>query len=120
METLVTVQQRAGYVLVRIEGAPTLQEAMATIERVAAASAGWKDPALLFDLRGVSTLTHFTEQYSIGRAVAQHFAHIRRIASIVPSGRRTRASEKTARQAGANLMVFEDEDEALAWVTAGR
>lgn len=44
-------------------------------------------------------------------------AHLRKLASLVPSDRITRASEKTAHRAGVSLMVFTSEAEAIRWLT---
>jgi hypothetical protein len=48
--------------------------------------------------------------------VGRQLRHLRRVASVVDADRITRASEKTARQAGMDLTVFTDEGEALAWL----
>jgi uncharacterized membrane protein len=43
---------------------------------------------------------------------------MRRIASVVPRERVTRVSEKAARRNGVNVRVFDDEQQAIAWLAA--
>jgi hypothetical protein len=113
-----TVEQRTRYVVVRVDGEPTLDEFLAFVQRLAAESHQWPVDRALVDMRGVRTLKAFTEHYAVGEAVGRELRHLRRIASVVPADRITRASEKTAQQAGVNLRVFIDEQEALAWLSA--
>jgi hypothetical protein len=109
------VEHRSLYTVVRTSGEPSLGEFIAFVQEVGAASAAWRD-RVLFDLRGIRTLTSFTEHYSIGQEVVRQLRHLKRVASVVAADRITRASEKTARQAGMDLMVFTDEGEAIAWL----
>lgn len=111
-----STEQRAGYAVVRVEGEPTIDEMLLLIAAVGTESAAWGVRRALFDLRGVRTLKAFTEHYAIGEAVARSLAHLRRIASVVPADRITRASEKTARRSGVTLTVFTGEAEAIAWL----
>jgi hypothetical protein len=111
-----TVEQRAGCAVVRAGGEPTLGEFIAFLQAVGADSARWTGDCVLFDLRGIRTLTSFTEHYAVGQEIGRQLRHLRRIASVVPADRITRASEKTARQSGVNLRVFTDEGEAMAWL----
>lgn len=106
------------YMRVRLDGAPSLGQFLSLIQLMGVETAAWPVKRVLFDLRGITTLTSFTEHYSIGQEVARHMHHLARIASLVPPDRITRASEKTARQAGTNLQVFTEEAEAIAWLTA--
>jgi hypothetical protein len=112
------VEQREGYTLVRVAGEPTLGQFLSFIHLVAVESSAWSTRRALFDLRGVRTLTSFTDHYAVGEEAARQLGHLQRIASLVPPERITRASEKTARQAGANLLVFTVEAEAIAWLLA--
>ena len=112
-----TVEHRPLYTVVRVQGEPDLQEFIGLIETVAAASPGWPTRRGLVDLRSVRSLKLFTEHYAVGEAVGRHFGHLRRVASVVPADRLTRASEKTAQQAGVNLRVFISEREAIEWLT---
>lgn len=112
------VEQRPLYAVVRAEGEPTLEEFLAFIQEIARLSRDWPNPRGLVDLRSIRTLRSFTEHYAVGEAVARHMGHLRQVASVVPADRITRASEKTARNAGFNLAVFTSEGEAIAWLTA--
>lgn len=82
-------------------------------------SGSWKHELLLVDLRRVSTQFSQEEQFAIGQEAATSLAHMRRIASVVPTHRVTRISEKAARRNGTNVCVFDDEKEALDWLKTG-
>lgn len=112
------VEHREGYSVVRVDGEPTLGQFLSFLHLIGVETAGWPVKRVLFDLRGVRTLTTFTEHYAVGEEVARQLKHLHRIASVVPPDRITRASEKTARQSGINITVFTEEGEALAWLTA--
>ncbi len=111
-----TIEQRQKYGVVRVEGEPTLGEFLAFIQEIGTASGGWLHKRMLVDLRGIRSLTTFTEHYAIGEESARQFARLQRVASVVPADRITRASEKTAQRSGLNLVVFTDEGAAIAWL----
>jgi hypothetical protein len=113
-----SIEQRASFMVVRADGEPDLAEFLAFVEDVPLASRQWPLQRLLVDLRGIRTLTSFTEHYAVGEAVGRSMGHMRRIASLVPADRITRASEKTAQRAGVNMAVFTSEAEAVAWLGA--
>jgi len=102
------------YATVRLNGSPELGHALSALELIAVESA--EDRNLLIDLRGVDTLQSFTDQFALGQAAAANLKHLQRVASIVPIGRKTRNSERPAREEGLDLRVFESEDEALKWL----
>jgi hypothetical protein len=112
------VEHRDGYALARIRGEPTLGEFLSLIQRIGVDSVAWPSKRALFDLRGIRTLTSFTEHYAVGEEVARQLGHLHRIASLVDHDMITRASEKTARRSGVNLTVFIDEAEAIGWLLA--
>jgi hypothetical protein len=109
-------EQRQKYAVVRVEGEPTLGEFLGLVQEIGTASAGWPNRRLLVDLRGIRSLTTFTEHYAVGEESARRLAHLQRVASVVPADRITRASEKTAQRSGLNLVVFTDEGAAVAWL----
>ena len=111
------VEHRDAYTVVRIDSDPSLDEIVRSIETLGLLSHQWPHSRVLFDLRSVRTLKTFTEHYTIGEAVARHLKHLSRMASVVPADRITRASERTARLAGAALTVFTSEGEAIDWLT---
>lgn len=113
-----SVEHRERYSVVRVEGEPSLGQFLSFLQILGIETSGWPHRRVLFDLRGVRTLTSFTEHYAIGEEAARQFRHLHRLASVVPADRITRASEKTAQRSGLNLMVFTDEGAALAWLLA--
>ena len=116
MDLSFDVEHRNGYALARIRGEPSLGQFLALIRRIGLESAAWPSKRVLFDLRGIRTLTSFTDHYAVGEEAARQLGHLHRIASLVDSDMITRASEKTARRSGVNLTVFTDEAEATAWL----
>jgi hypothetical protein len=113
-----TVEHEERYSALRVQGEPTLGQFMSFLQLVAVETSGWPTKRVLVDLRGVRTLTSFTEHYAIGEEAARQLRHLHRVASLVPVDRITRASEKTAQRSGLNLVVFTDEAEALRWLGA--
>lgn len=110
------VEHRKEYSVVRVEGEPTLGQFLSFLQVMGVETSGWPTRRVLFDLRGIRTLTTFTEHFAVGEETARQLHHLHRIASVVPADRITRASEKTARRSGINLTVFTDEAQAIAWL----
>ena len=111
------VEHKDGYSAVRVQGEPSLGQFLSFVHLIGVETAGWPVRRVLFDLRGVQTLTAFTEHYAIGDEAARQLSHMHRVASLVEPHRITRASEKTAQRSGMNLKIFTDEAEAVAWLT---
>ena len=109
-------EHREGYSIVRLHGAPSLGQFLSLIQLLGVETSGWPARRVLFDLRGIRTLTSFTDHYAIGEETARQLAHLHRIASVVDADMITRASEKTARRSGINLTVFTDEAQAIDWL----
>ncbi|MES3001786.1 MAG: STAS/SEC14 domain-containing protein [Pseudomonadota bacterium] len=119
MSIAFTVEHRAGYSVVRVDAAaPDLNAFLSFVQTLGSESEAWPTRHLLVDMRSVRSLTSFTEHYAIGEAVARSLAHLRKVASVVPADRVTRASEKTAQRAGVNLTVFTNEREAIEWLSS--
>ena len=112
------VEHRNGYSVVRVQGEPSLGQFLSFMHLISVETAGWQVKRVLFDLRGVHTLTTFTEHYAIGEEAARQLSHLHRVASLVEPHRITHVSEKTAQHSGLNLTVFTDEAQAAAWLTA--
>lgn len=112
------LEHRDGYARVTLSGNPPIEQFLAFVRLMEAETRAWRHDRALFDLRGISTLRHVTEQVAIGQAVARHLRHMDRIASLVPPDRVTGISRKAAQQAGLNLAVFVDEQAAIAWLLA--
>lgn len=112
----VSVTQQRFYTRVAISGEPGIDQLLALVHLLGVDSGTWKHDVLLVDLKRVSTQFSREEQFAIGQAAASSLAHMRKIASVVPRERVTRVSEKAARRDGTNVLVFDDEKEALAWL----
>lgn len=52
----------------------------------------------------------------VGHEIACSFAHLERLALLVPPRRVTRISERAAQRAGMNMRVFDMESLALGWL----
>ena len=118
MDPSVSVEHRDKYSVIRVSGEPTLGEFLSFLQRIGEETRTWTVKRALVDLRGVRSLTTFTEHYAVGEEAARQLGHLHRVASVVPADRITRASEKTARRSGINLTVFTDEAEAVNWLQA--
>lgn len=110
------VEHRHAYSVVRVEGEPSLGQFLSFLHLIGVETTGWKVQRVLFDLRRVKTLSTFTEHDAIGDEAARRLSHLQRVASLVEPHRSTRPSGKAARRAGMNLMVFTDEEAAVAWL----
>jgi hypothetical protein len=110
------IEHRDRYSVVRVDGDPSLGQFLSFLQLMGVETAAFPHKRVLFDLRGVRTLTTFTEHYAVGEEAARQFRHLHRIASLVPPDRITRASEKTAQQSGINLSVFTEEGAAIGWL----
>jgi hypothetical protein len=107
------------YVVVTVEGTPAVDEFLAMLQEVGADSVAWPQSLVLVDLRGVQTPYSFTEQLRIGESVARNFAHLRRIAAVVPPERITRVGVKVANRMGAQTGAFATPEEAVHWLETG-
>ena len=116
MDYDVVITRERAFARVTITGNPTVGELLALIHLLGVESETWGDDRVLVDLRGVATPFSKPEQYRIGEDAAACLSHMEKIASVVPAERVTRVSEKAARRMGANVMVFDDEEAAAAWL----
>src|SRR5215212_2065039 len=94
------VEHREAYSVVRMKGEPSLGQFLSLIQLLGVETSSWPTRRVLFDLRGIRTLTSFTDHYAIGEEVARQLPHLHRLASVVDTDMITRASEKTARRSG--------------------
>lgn len=114
----VAIDREAHHIRVTVTGSPAIGELLSLIHLVGVESEAWDEDRALMDLRGVETAFTELEQFRIGEEAAASLSHMVRIASVVPTGRITRISERAARRNGANVCVFDDEAAALAWLHA--
>lgn len=112
----VAIVRTASYVRVTVTGTPVISELLSLIHLLGVESETWRDDRVLVDLRSVATEYTRHEQFRIGEETAASLSHMEKIASVVPTERITRVSEKTARRMGANLCVFDNEAAAIRWL----
>ena len=110
------VTRLPGYVRVHVMGPASIRDFVDLISTIGQETVYWSDRRVVVDLRQVEGELTPTEQIFLGELVAQDLAHIERMASIVPPARLTRNSERAAQKLGSQLRVFDDENEALAWI----
>jgi hypothetical protein len=113
----VRYQPRHDYVLVEIDGQPSIDEFLVALQEIGAASVGWAQKNVVVDLRPVARDYSFTEQLRIGQSVARNLGHLDHAAAIVQPERITRVGEKAAHHSGATqVSVFASEADAAAWI----
>ena len=113
----VAIARTTRYVRVTVTGEPDVAELLSMIHLLGVESETWQDDRVLVDLRKVVTVFTRHEQFRIGEETAASMSHMEKIASVVPTERITRVSEKTAKRMGANLCVFDDEKAAIRWLS---
>lgn len=112
----IRVSRQSGYVHVHVDGPSCIKDFVELISSVGQETALWSDRRLIVDLREVQGELSPPEQTFVGELVAQELAHIQRLASIVRPGQVTRNSENAAQQLGAELRVFDSENDAVNWI----
>ncbi|WP_332823662.1 hypothetical protein [Ramlibacter sp.] len=112
----VVIDQKARYVRVALTGNPSIGQLLSMIHLLGVESETWQQTATLVDLRGVVTEYSQLEQFRIGEEAASSLSHMDKIASVVPTARITRISQRAARRNGVDLCVFGDEREAVEWL----
>lgn len=110
------VEHRAGYSVIRVQGEPSVGQFLSFLQVVAVETAAWTTRRVLFDLRGVQTLTSASEHAAIGEAAARQLPHLQRIASLVEPQHIT--CEPPARRSELGVTLFTDEGAAVAWLIA--
>ena len=118
MAFTIQLSRLPGYVRVQVAGAASIREFVELISTIGQETVYWSDRRVLVDVRQVEGELTPTEQIFLGELIAQDLAHIERVASIVPPARLTRNSERAAQELGSQLRVFDNENEALAWIVA--
>lgn len=111
------VIRQPGYVRVNVAGPTSIRDFVELISTVGQETVFWSDRRVLVDLRQVEGALTPTEQIFLGELVAQDLSHIERMASVVPPAEITHNSERAAQELGSQLCVFDDEADALAWLT---
>jgi hypothetical protein len=111
-------QREANYVKVEVTGRLQLTPFLGVIRRAGDLTREGGDTLALFDLRKLETDLNAAAQMKIGDEVAQHLAHLRKVASVVPTEKITRASERVARARGLQLRVFDTLPDAHGWLVS--
>jgi hypothetical protein len=117
MNYKVKVTQEAGYARLTVVGEPTFDELLSLFHVVGVHSEEWPGELLLLDLRGIATRYPREQEYRVGQEIVTSLGHLRRIASLVPSDRITRLSERAARRSALRMRVFDDKAQAVDWLT---
>jgi hypothetical protein len=107
-----------GYVQVDVAGPASIKDFVEVINTVAADTVYWSDRRLLVDLRAIEGRLNTEEQVFLGELVAHNLSHLDRMASVVPTEQITHNSERAAQKLGTQLRVFDNEAEAIAWLSA--
>lgn len=109
------IVRRPDYVDVELTGHVQLQPLLDLIQQLGARTRTHGDSRILFDLLRLEGDMHVAGQMQIGEQVAQWLPHLR-VASVVPTAKLTRTSEKIARRQGVPLRIFDARPAAVAWL----
>jgi hypothetical protein len=104
------------FIRVEVKGPADVGAFVKGIHAVAADTLAQGDRLLLVNLLQVEESLDSTGHFVLGEQVARQLSHLSRLASVVPTARMTRTSEKVARAHGVQLRVFDAEPPALAWL----
>ena len=111
------VTRLPGYVKIHVAGPNSMRDCVELVATVGQETVYWSDRRVLVDLRQVEGALTTTEQIFLGELVAQDLSHIERMASVVPPAQLTHNSERAAQELGSQLCVFDDEADAIAWLS---
>jgi hypothetical protein len=110
------LERREGYLKATFAGRATLDECLAMMQLVRHATIEFADTKLLLNLTPLEEAFRSEDEAVLGAHVTRAFAHLKKVASLVPPGRRTGVSQRTA---GAfPLRVFDSEKDAVGWLLA--
>jgi len=112
------VFRKDGFVRIEVTGPADLEGLLRMIRTLGTQTQSHGDTLMLVNLQGLGRRSQFHRPLFIGEHVAQYFAHLTRLASVVQVGKITRTSEKVARAQGLQLSVFDSERDAMAWLLA--
>ena len=117
MAFITRVTRLPGYVKIHVAGRNSIHDFVELVATVGQETVYWSDRRVLVDLRQVEGALTPTEQVFLGELVAQDLSHLERMASVVPPAQLTHNSERAAQELGSQLCVFDDEADAIAWLT---
>ena len=113
----ISYQPESNYLVVRVHTRRILDDTDATCTAIAAEFAARPIKAALIDLREVPGPVTFMDRFNLGEAAGRLLAGTP-IATLVTEEQADpeRIGKIAARNRGANVEVFLDRDEALAWM----
>jgi hypothetical protein len=119
MSFALTVTELEGRLHVVANGDAGLPEFLGLSDMVATVARGHGVRKVLIDLLQVQPRLAFTEHLQLGAHLGRLGQDIDRIATVVPAGQRTGASEKAAQKTGVALRTFTGIAEAADWLNGG-
>ena len=103
---------------VEVTGLAFVEDAEPLLKALEAETRLHGDKRLLINLLDVVGTFAGAQQELLGKLASRHLAHLEKVASLVPKGKITRVSERSAQIRGLHLMVFTSLAEAVEWLTA--
>lgn len=110
------ITRDAGIATARLSGLALLEGWEEMLPRLGAQAAG--DRRLLIVIEGLVGFLGTPERRKVGELAATHLRHCERVAMLVPTEKKTGVTEKEARRLGLEFRVFDDAQEAAAWLQA--
>jgi len=112
----VRLLRRAEFIELQVTGTLLLQPLLEMVTELGQLTHDEGDSRVLLDLLHAGGDVHLFGQMRVGEQVVLKLAHLVRIASLQPTARITRMSERVARSQGVQLRVFDARDDAVAWL----
>lgn len=116
MPLAVFVHHGLPHLYVQVQGPASLNDLCGVADLAAAicARAGYR--RALVDMQAAELSLGFTEHLQLGSYVAERFASLDRVATVVTPDARNGTSEKAAQKLGLRLCTFTDPELAQAWI----
>jgi hypothetical protein len=106
-----------GYLYVIFRGNPVLEDAVELLRQTRDAAADGGKKAVLIDIREIEGTLSIMERYSMGSLVADILQGLRvALVGKEPLIDRDRFGENVAINRGAEIRIFTDPDQAVAWL----
>lgn len=110
------IVRRIDHVALELTGTIDLAALLALIEKLGDLTQSEGDSRVLLNMLGMPGEVPLAAQIQVGEHLARHWSHLLRVASVVPAERLTRTSEKIVRAQGLAFRVFDDLEQAHAWL----
>jgi len=111
------------FVRLDVSGPPRLRDLLNLVDATHTDSQQWRGKHILLAMGNLDSAPDSFGQALFGEHIGTRLAHIRKLALVLPGDAPAAAIERLARSKGANLRVFSEEGEAIAWLApspAGR